>query len=229
MEGSAADVQFHVAVGLGEGLVVCGSATICIVVVIVLCAATCGEDSILAIEGSAIDGECGYSCAFFSIYVATIFTWCSILWPQRTAHIAATTCINSIDWFGRSTEDAAIDYNLGVSFCRVNIGRAVVARIVASIVYQIVFSCGVRTVIHRILVGIPVWNVCVCCIVGIITDTIHTTCTRTEDATKNLAFLAVVFRQNLEGTAIDGNGAIAIEWVVYLGVCILATTRTTTI
>ena len=65
--------------------------------------------------------------------------------------------------------------------------------------------------------------------VSIGTDTIHTTCSCTKDTAEDFVFLGVVFRQNLEGSAVDGNGAVAIERVVDFYIARMTTTHTTAI
>ena len=61
------------------------------------------------------------------------------------------------------------------------------------------------------------------------TDTIHTTCSCTEDTAENVVFLVVVIWQNLKGTAIDGDGTVAIERVVDSYIARMTTPHTTTI
>ena len=79
------------------------------------------------------------------------------------------------------------------------------------------------------MISIPVWNVCVWRRVIVIADTIHTTCSSTEDTAKNIVFLVVIFWTNLEGATIDGNGAIAIERIVHFVFIFLSTTCTSSI
>ena len=62
-----------------------------------------------------------------------------------------------------------------------------------------------------------------------ITDTIHTTSSSTEDTAKDIALLGVVIWQNLEGSAIDGDGAVAIEWVVDIYTAVMSTSHTSAI
>ena len=60
-------------------------------------------------------------------------------------------------------------------------------------------------------------------------DTIHTSCSRTIDAAENFVIHVVAVRQNFESTAIDSDGAIAIERVVDVYRTIMATTGTAAI
>ena len=60
-------------------------------------------------------------------------------------------------------------------------------------------------------------------------DTIHTSCSCTIDAAEDFVIHVVAVRQDFEGTAIDGDGAIAIEWVVDFYRTIMATTGTAAI
>ena len=61
------------------------------------------------------------------------------------------------------------------------------------------------------------------------TDTIHTTCSCTKDTAEDEICLFVIFRQNLEGSTVDGDGAVAIEWVVDIYIAVMSTTHTTAI
>ena len=60
-------------------------------------------------------------------------------------------------------------------------------------------------------------------------DTIHTSCSSTIDTAEDFVIHVVVVRQDFEGTAIDGDGAIAIERVVDVYRTIMATTGTAAI
>ena len=60
-------------------------------------------------------------------------------------------------------------------------------------------------------------------------DTIHTTCSCTEDTAEDIFLLGVVIWQNLEGSAVDGDGAVAIEWVVDRYTARMSTSHTTAI
>ena len=60
-------------------------------------------------------------------------------------------------------------------------------------------------------------------------DTIHTSCSSTIDTAEDFVILVVAVRQDFEGTAIDGDGAIAIERVVDVYRTIMATTGTAAI
>ena len=66
-------------------------------------------------------------------------------------------------------------------------------------------------------------------IVFTITDTIHTTSSCTEDTAEDIFLLCVAFWQNLEGSAVDGDLAVAIEWVVDIYTTRMSTSHTTAI
>ena len=101
--------------------------------------------------------------------------------------------------------------------------------VVACIAYQAVLCLIIRTVKHHFFAGVPICDAFIRSMVGIGTDTIHTTCSCTEDTTENVVFLVVVIWQNLKGTAIDGDGAVAIERVVDFYVARMSTSHTTAI
>ena len=99
-------------------------------------------------------------------------------------------------------------------------------------------------VLNQFILGICVWTIqhyvfCFCivpvsyafirCMVRICSDTIHTTSSCTEDAAEDIALLCVAFWQNHEGTAINSDGAVAIEWVVDIYIARMSTSHTTAI
>ena len=66
-------------------------------------------------------------------------------------------------------------------------------------------------------------------VVVAISNTIHTTSASTIDTAKDIVFSGVAFGQNLECSAIDGDIAIAIEWVVDGDIASMSTTSTSAI
>ena len=101
------------------------------------------------------------------------------------------------------------------------------------IAYQTVFGCGVRSVEHHVAAVVPVrnaivWRVGVGSVVAI-SDAVHTARTGSEDAAENVVILLVVVRQNLEGAAVDGDGADAVEGIVDNHVARMSTTGTATV
>ena len=101
------------------------------------------------------------------------------------------------------------------------------------IAYQTVFGCGVRSVEHHVAVVVPVRNAIVGRVgvgsVVAISDAVHTARTGSEDAAENVVILLVVFRKNLEGAAVDGDGADAVEGIVDNHVARMSTTGTATV
>ena len=73
----------------------------------------------------------------------------------------------------------------------------------------------------------PVRDAAVCCMISIISDTIHTTCSCTIDTAED--FFWFTFCWNQEGTTLDGNGAIAIERILYPFTILKTTSCTTTV
>ena len=65
--------------------------------------------------------------------------------------------------------------------------------------------------------------------VSIGTDTIHTACSCTKDTAEDEVCLFVIFRQNLESSTIDGDGAIAIERIIDFYIACMSTSHTTAI
>ena len=101
------------------------------------------------------------------------------------------------------------------------------------IAHQSVLGCGVWSVEHYVPAVVPVRNALVRSVrVGsavAISDAVHTACTGSEDAAENVVLLVVVLRQNLEGAAVDGYGADAVEGIVDHHVARMSTTGTATV
>ena len=233
MEGSTGDIEFYIAIGLTEGSIVAGITTIRIAGIILVGSTSTGKDTVFTIEFSAVDGKrYDGSITFDSIYITTRFTWSSkFCRPQSRTHISATSGIDAINRFCFRTENAILDDNLGVGFERIYIGINIIC-VIAVVVNQIVLGIFVRTIKHHFFLGTPIGDAFIWCMgfvcIFTITDTIHTACSSTKDAAED--FAVVAFRKNLKGSAVDGDGAVAIEWVVdfYIS-CIMATSQTTAI
>ena len=187
-------------------------------------------------EFSVIDGKRNGSFSLASIYVTTRRAWDgTVICPQSTAHISATSGIDAVNLSicCIRTKDTIIDDDLGVGKERIYIGIIIIICVIAMVLNQFAFGICVRTIKHHVFRIIPVGDACIRCMgIGIvitITDTIHTTCSCTEDTAEDIALLVVAFWKNLEGSAIDGDGTVAIEWVVDCYIAVMSTTHTTAI
>ena len=139
-EGSAIDIQRNIAVGLTEGGIVAGSATIRVAGIILVGASSSRKDTVLAMEDTAIDGKryCGFSLA--SIYVTTCLTWDGTgRCPQSRTHITATSGIDAVNLpiFIFRAEDTIIDDDLGVGLERIYIGISMISCVIAMVGNQI--------------------------------------------------------------------------------------------
>ena len=185
-------------------------------------------------EFSAIDGKRNGSFSLASIYVTARLAWDGTgRCPQSRTHISATSGIDAVNLLCLRTEDTTIDDDLGVGKGRIYIGIFIIICIIAMVLNQFVFGSCVRTIKHYVIVIIPVGDAFIRCMgigcVITITDTIHTTSSCTEDTAEDIALLGVVFRKDLEGSAIDGDGAVAIEWVVDCYFAVMSTTHTSAV
>ena len=62
---------------------------------------------------------------------------------------------------------------------------------------------------------------------GVISDTVHTTSSSTVDTAEDV--FRITFRRNFEGSTLDGDGTITVEWVFYQFTTIKTTSCTTTV
>ena len=181
-------------------------------------------------EFSSIDGKENGGFSLASIYVTARLTWDGIRRsPQSRTHISATSGIDAVNLLCLRTEDTIIDDDLGVGILRIHNGVFMLIGVIACIADQFVLCHIIRTVKHHVLAGVPICDSFIRSMVSSGTDTIHTTCSCTKDTAEDIALLGVVFWKNLEGSAIDGDGAVAIEWVVDIYFAVMSTTHTTAI
>ena len=240
MEDAAINGQLHVAVGLAQFLIlivaVVDVATVRVSGEEIGGAASTSEHTLLAIELAAINGQRCHDVRFIAvaIHVAAVLARCGcFLGPQTLAHKAAAAAVDAVDGSGSVTELATIDDNFGACVRRTYLGEVLSVSIVAMIAYQTVFGCGVRSVEHHVAAVVPVRNaivgrVCVGSVVAI-SDAVHTASTGSEDAAEDVVLLVVFLRQNLEGAAVDGDGADAVEGIVDNHVARMSTTGTATV
>ena len=101
--------------------------------------------------------------------------------------------------------------------------------IVAFIHAKISFCCIIVAKSHdRFRTAVcPIRDTVIRCMIGIISNTVHTTCSCTVDTAED--FFWCTFCWNQEGTTLYGNGAITIEWVFYPLTTLKTTSCTTTV
>ena len=94
---------------------------------------------------------------------------------------------------------------------------------------ELIFGSSISTkVYHRLCINIiPIWYASIWCMIGIISDTIHTASTCTIDATKY--HVLITFFWNQECSALDSYSALSIERIFYFLIISESTTCTTTI
>ena len=236
MEDAAINGQLHVAVGLAQFLIVDVFAAVSVSGEEIGGAASASEHTLLAIELAAINGQRCHDVRFIAvaIHVAAVLARCGcFLGPQTLAHKAAAAAVDAVDGSGSVTELATIDDNFGACVRRTYLGEVLGDGVVAMIAYQTVFGSGVRSVEHHVLRVVPVRNAIVGRVgvgsVVAISDAVHTARTGSEDAAEDVVILLVVVRQNLEGAAVDGDGADAVEGIVDNHVARMSTTGTATV
>ena len=230
MEDSAGDVEFYIAIGLTKGCIIAGCATIWFGRIITVGSTPTCKDTILAIEFSAIDDQRNSSIFGVTIYITTRFTRSTGIGPQSRTHISATSGIDTINLLIFRTEDTTIDDNLGVGISWIHNFIFMLIGVVACIADQVVLCHIIRTVKHHLFAGVvPICDSIIRSMVSISSDTIHTTCSCTKDAAEDIALLGIAFWKNREGSAVDGDGAVAIEWVVDFYIARMSTSHTTAI
>ena len=94
---------------------------------------------------------------------------------------------------------------------------------------ELIFGSSISTkVYHRLCINIiPIWYASIWCMIGIISDTIHTASTSTIDSTKYHAL--ITFFWNQECSALDSYSALSIERIFYFLIISESTSCTTTI
>ena len=111
----------------------------------------------------------------------------------------------------------------------VYLGICMCVSIVAFIHTEVILCCVIIAKSHdRFLTAVcPIRDTFICCMICIISNTVHTTCSGTIDTAED--FFWFTFRRNFEGSTLNGDGAIAIEWVFYQLTTLKTTSCTTTV
>ena len=236
MEDAAVNGQLHVAVGLAQFLIVDAGAAVSVSGEEIVGAASASEHTLLAIKLAAIDGQRCHDVRFIAVAIhiaAVLARFGSLLGPQTLAHKSAAAAVDAVDGSGSIAELATIDDDFGACVLRANLSEVLSVSVVAAVCHQTVLGYAVWSVEHHVLRVVPVRNAIVGRVgvgsVIAISDAVHTARTGSEDAAENVVILLVVVRQNLEGAAVDGDGADAVEGIVDNHVARMSTTGTATI
>ena len=229
VEGTAINGQLNIAIYLTEVSIISSSTTLWVFRIVIISSTSTSEDTFTAIEFAAIDDKRGYGFACLSVYVSTILTWFSICSPKVRTHISATATIDTVDLSFFRTKDTSFYDNLVIGQSWIYLGICMCVSIVAFIHAKISFGSIIVAESHdRFRAAVcPVRDAVVCCMISIISDTIHTTCSCTIDTAED--FFWFTFRRNCEGSTLDGDGAIAVEWVFYQLTTLKTTSCTTTV
>ena len=75
VENAAVDVQLHVAIGLAEGFVVAGIATVGVLRIEKVSATSAGENAVGAMKLTAVDGDRRHCGANLSVDIASAYVW----------------------------------------------------------------------------------------------------------------------------------------------------------
>ena len=227
MEFAAINGQLNIAIYLTEFLIIVRGTTVCFGSIVIISSTSTSEDAVFAIEFSTIDGYRGYGFSSFSVYVSTFFTWNRTCSPKVCAHISTTATIDSVDLSFFRTKDTSFNDNLVIGQSWIYLGICMRVSIVAFIHAKISFCSIIVAESHdRFCTAVcPIRDTVICCMISIIS--IHTTRSCTIDTAEDFFWCTICW--NHEGTTLDGNGAIAIEWVFYQLTTLKTTSCTTTI
>ena len=240
MEDAAIDVKLYVAVGLAQFLILIVAVVDVAAVSVrgeeIVGAASASEHTLLAIKLAAIDGQRCHDVRFIAvaIHIAAVLARCGLLLgPQTLAHKSAAAAVDAVDGSGSIAELATIDDDFGACVLWANLSEVLSVSVVAAVCHQTVLCYAVGAVEHHVLGAVPVRNAIVGRVgvgsVVAISDAVHTARTGSEDAAEDVVLLLVVFGQNLEGAAVDGDGADAVEGIVDNHVARMSTTGTATV